>query len=88
MVKLYQLSSEQLSHQNHYDFGMRSIKSVLVVAGISKRSHRDLSEEIVLIRSIRDSNIPKFLKEDLILFDLIIHVSLDVMMCLSDFSKE
>merc|ERR1739841_323804 len=61
MVKLYKLSSEQLSQQDHYDFGMRALKSVLVMAGSLKRAAPPLSEDIPLIRAMRDSNIPKFL---------------------------
>ncbi len=68
MVQLYKLSSEQLSKQFHYDFGMRAVKSVLVMAGSLRRRHPDVSEEKVLINAMRDSNIPKFLVQDLPLF--------------------
>ncbi|KAK3237367.1 hypothetical protein CYMTET_52552 [Cymbomonas tetramitiformis] len=72
MVKLYKLSSEQLSQQDHYDFGMRALKSVLVMAGSLKRSDTHLSEAVVLIRAMRDSNLPKFLSDDADLFSAII----------------
>ena len=72
MVKLYKLSSEQLSQQDHYDFGMRAVKSVLVMAGALKRANPDLSEDTVLIRAMRDSNVPKFLADDLVLFNAIV----------------
>ena len=72
MVKLYKLSSEQLSQQDHYDFGMRAVKSVLVMAGSLKRAEKDLDEDTVLIRAMRDSNVPKFLKDDLPLFSALI----------------
>lgn len=42
---------------------MRALKSVLVMAGSLKRADPDLLEDIVLIRAMRDSNIPKFLSE-------------------------
>jgi dynein heavy chain len=68
MADLYRLASEQLSQQDHYDFGMRAVKSVLVMAGALKRSDQNLAEDTVLIRAFRDTNVPKFLAEDVPLF--------------------
>ena len=42
------------------------------MAGALKRKEPTLSEEVVLIRAMRDSNVPKFLAEDLELFRAII----------------
>mmetsp|Transcript_4972 Transcript_4972/g.18687 ORF Transcript_4972/g.18687 Transcript_4972/m.18687 type:complete len:4187 (-) Transcript_4972:2731-15291(-) len=68
MTQLFKLSSEQLSKQHHYDFGMRAVKSILLRAGVLKRSDPSVSEDVVLIRAIIDSNTPKFLKGDSALF--------------------
>jgi dynein heavy chain len=68
MVMLYSLSSQQLSQQSHYDFGMRAVKSVLVMAGSLKRSNLEQPEDDVLIRAMKDANVPKFLQQDLPLF--------------------
>lgn len=68
MVQMYKLCSEQLSQQDHYDFGMRAVKSVLVMAGALKRATPDQSEDITLICALRDSNLPKFLADDAVLF--------------------
>lgn len=51
---------------------MRAVKSVLVMAGSLKRSNPDKQEDVVLLRALRDSNLPKFLYEDVILFQAIL----------------
>ena len=51
---------------------MRAVKSVLNMAGSLKRRNPELEESIVLIRAMRDSNVPKFTSEDLELFQAIV----------------
>lgn len=68
MTVLYKLSREQLSKQHHYDFGMRALKAVLVMAGELKRGSPNLEEDVVLMRALRDMNLPKFVFEDVPLF--------------------
>ena len=68
MTVLYKLSREQLSKQHHYDFGLRALKSVLVMAGSLKRGAPEMSEQLVLMRALRDMNLPKFVFDDVPLF--------------------
>jgi len=72
VVSTMKLSSEQLSTQGHYDFGMRAVKSVLNAARRLKRSEVDTNEDQLLLRALEDVNVPKFVKEDLPLFSNII----------------
>jgi dynein heavy chain len=42
------------------------------MAGSQKRANPDMVEDAVLIRAMRDANVPKFLRDDLPLFSAII----------------
>uniref|UniRef100_A0A8C8VJF2 Dynein axonemal heavy chain 11 n=1 Tax=Pelusios castaneus TaxID=367368 RepID=A0A8C8VJF2_9SAUR len=66
-ITLYILCRELLSKQDHYDWGLRAVKSVLVVAGSLKRGENRPEDE-VLMRTLRDFNLPKIVTDDIPIF--------------------
>ncbi|GAA5873340.1 hypothetical protein JCM3774_005947 [Rhodotorula dairenensis] len=84
VVPFFNLCSEQLSSQPHYDFGLRALKAVLVSAGHLKRASLsespgpadsaavDLREQELVIRSVRETIVPKLVAADVpLLSDLL-----------------
>ena len=72
IVSLFELCSNQLSSQPHYDFGLRSLKAVLNSAGSLKRSQTkeesmtlEIFEQNILLRSLCDTVVPKLVAEDI-----------------------
>ncbi|XP_077576473.1 dynein axonemal heavy chain 11 [Stigmatopora nigra] len=67
-TSLYTLCKELLSKQDHYDWGLRAVKSVLVVAGSLRRRDKTRPEDQVLMRALRDFNMPKIVTDDVPIF--------------------
>ncbi|CAH8498261.1 unnamed protein product [Heterobilharzia americana] len=69
---LYNLTVQQLSKQDHYDFGLRALVSVLRYAGRKKRANPNMPDEELLLLSLNDMNLAKLTSADLPLFKGII----------------
>ncbi|KAM9310019.1 dynein axonemal heavy chain 11 [Pholidichthys leucotaenia] len=67
-IALYNLCKELLSKQDHYDWGLRAVKSVLVLAGALRRKDQTRAEDQVLMRALRDFNMSKIVSEDVTIF--------------------
>ena len=65
---IYKLCSDRLTFVNHYDFGMRSMCSVLKVAGNLKRADKSVNESSIFYRALIDCNVPKLIQQDIPIF--------------------
>lgn len=51
---------------------MRAVRSVINAACLLKTDEPDTPEDLLLLQALRDVNVPKFLKDDIPLFENII----------------
>ena len=63
-VNTFKLSSEQLSQQDHYDFGMRAVMSVIRSVSKLRREDAEMSDEQLLLKSLKNILEPKMVGED------------------------
>ncbi|XP_040848562.1 dynein heavy chain 14, axonemal-like [Ochotona curzoniae] len=76
LVSLCELAHKQLSQKDHYDFGLRFLKTVLAIAEKEKQQFQsdasEAAETLVITKAIREASLPKFPPEDIPLFEMII----------------
>ena len=58
-TKLYQLCSQQLQLEDHYDYGMRAIKAVIIMAGQILNDHKDEDECLIVIKAMKNTHLEK-----------------------------
>ena len=69
MVAIMELSQQQLSKQDHYDYTLRSfIIPISRAAGVKKRTTPDTDEQLILFDSMRELIVPKLVYADIPIF--------------------
>ncbi|KAL0267127.1 UNVERIFIED_CONTAM: hypothetical protein PYX00_009482 [Menopon gallinae] len=69
VCSLYSLSIQQLSKQDHYEFGLRGMVALLRYSGRKRRQHSTLPEDEVMLLAMKDTNLAKLTSDDLPLFN-------------------
>lgn len=71
-MALFGLAQQLLSRQQHYDWGLRALKTCLAISGRLLREHRaaghqlnQVSETQIIIRGVRLATTPKLTFDDI-----------------------
>ena len=65
IVAALRLCFEQLSHQEHYDFGMRALHAILTTAGTLRKNFPNEKEEVLVRHALDGANLPKLTAQDI-----------------------
>ena len=65
IVAALRLCSEQLSAQEHYDFGMRALHAILTTAGTLRKTFPSEKEEVLVRHALDGANLPKLTAQDI-----------------------
>lgn len=68
ITDIFSSLERQCSCQKHYDFGLRSLKVVLVNCGRLKRSFPEVEETKLVVRSLYEMILPRLVPEDVTVF--------------------
>lgn len=96
---MYQLAIQQLSKQDHYDFGLRSMVALLRYSGRKRRQYPYFPEEQIVYLAMCDMNLARLTSDDLplfngIMFDIFPNVSIpavdyiDMTNAITEYMKE
>eukprot|EP01022_Parablepharisma_sp_SALTPOND_P028312 TRINITY_DN70784_c2_g1_i1.p1 TRINITY_DN70784_c2_g1~~TRINITY_DN70784_c2_g1_i1.p1 ORF type:complete len:4393 (-),score=612.94 TRINITY_DN70784_c2_g1_i1:3426-16604(-) len=69
VVTLLKLCGEQLAAQEHYDFGMRALHSILTTAQGLRRKLPEQKEDVIIRKALDDINLPKLTEVDAPLYE-------------------
>ncbi|KAK8378939.1 hypothetical protein O3P69_009581 [Scylla paramamosain] len=72
LVGVMEQACQMLEPHNHYDFGMRAVKTVLLVAERLRMTFPGWSETEVVVRALRQVNHPKLVAQDTHTFEEIL----------------
>lgn len=81
LVSLFKDCQQNMSVQDHYDFGLRALKTVVVNAGNLKRgkfeSTMKVTEDLLIVRSIKETIVPQLVQDDIEIIDKLIDIKFE-----------
>lgn len=85
LITTIRLCSEFLSNQSHYDFGMRTLKTILRLSKSKKNEKFDENEDLILWHAINEANLSKLVNDDVPIFQVNIPIiCTSYILCITD----